>query len=69
MKYISYTFTFVISIVGLLTDQALSLPTYNSYERNKEIPADTIGIEGNLAKRIESATAFKGNGCLMISGK
>lgn len=58
MKYISYTFTFVISIIGLLLIGAVSSRLTIPMKEIKDT-ADTIGIEGNLAKRIESATAFK----------
>ena len=50
MKYISYTFTFVISIIGLLLIGAVSSRLTIPMKEIKDT-ADTIGIEGNLAKR------------------
>ncbi|OLA07188.1 MAG: hypothetical protein BHW19_01050 [Eubacterium sp. 38_16] len=58
MEYISYTFTFLISIIGLLLIGAVSSRLTIPMKEIKDT-ADTIGIEGNLARRIESATAFK----------
>lgn len=58
MKYISYAFTFAISIIGLLLISTVSSRLTIPMKEIKDT-ADTIGIEGNLAKRIESATAFK----------
>ena len=58
MKYISYTFTFVIAFIGFLLIGIVSSQLTIPMKKIKDT-ADKIGTDGDLAKRIEYTTPFK----------
>ena len=58
MKYISYTFTFVIAFIGFLLIGIVSSRLTIPMKKIKDT-ADKIGTDGDLAKRIEYTTPFK----------
>lgn len=58
MKYVSYTFTFIIAFIGFLLIAIISSRLTIPMKKVKDT-ADKIGTDGDLAKRIEYTTPFK----------
>lgn len=58
IKYVSYTFTFIIAFIGFLLIAIISSRLTIPMKKVKDT-ADKIGTDGNLAKRIEYTTPFK----------